>query len=59
MTNLEKYLNEARINKEAFYLPDLKKQFPLEKERIRQFLFLGLIEPIYNTQKYCSKYYAI
>lgn len=59
MTPLEEYLNEARIKNTTFYLRELKKKFPLEKEIISKFKFLGIIQPMYNSEKYQSKYYKI
>ena len=43
---IDKYLYEATIEKKVFSLAELKRKFPKERAKIKQYLFLSLIEPV-------------
>lgn len=43
---LEQYLKEKTATKSTFSLAELKRKFPKEKDQIKTYLFVGLIEPV-------------
>lgn len=49
MTLIE-YLKEKNQNNSNFTIAQLNKLFPQEKETIKKYKFLGLIEPVSNAQ---------